>query len=315
MLTCAVCFVFVFVPLLSAVGGVKVVLTPDELKRIKDLGEPGLVLMGFKPYDALKVGHNIKNAYFIYPDDSQVADSSRAFKALLLGMHQLRQIAICRLIYRKGSVPRFVALVPQMAKIDSDTGEVLQAPGFNLIFLPYADDIRNLKFEPTPIATEELIVDAKKIVEKLTVKSLPLIQNPVLQQHYRVIQAIALGEREPAPVVDMLVPDAEGMAKYAPLISSFAADARALGEAAQAEIEPVQRGKRKAGGDGDGTPKKPKKEDVDYSSVDWKQCVENDTLKKLTVPVLKVYCRQHKLPLSGTKADLLERVTSHLLSA
>ena len=41
-----------------------------------------------------------------------------------------------------------------------------------MIFLPYADDVRNLKFEPTPIATDELIVDAKKIVEKLTVKSL-----------------------------------------------------------------------------------------------------------------------------------------------
>ena len=133
-------------------GGVKVALDHKaEVPKIKDLGEPGLVLMGFKPFESLKVYHNIKNAYFIFPDDTQVTDSCKAFKAILGAMTTLKQIAICRLIYRKGSVPRFVALQPQIAKIDPDGGEVIQSPGFNMIFLPYADDIRNLKFEPTPI--------------------------------------------------------------------------------------------------------------------------------------------------------------------
>lgn len=59
-----------------------------------------------------------------------------------------------------------------ISDVVADGGEVIQPPGFNMIFLPYADDVRNLKFDPTPIATDELIVDAKKIVEKLTVKSL-----------------------------------------------------------------------------------------------------------------------------------------------
>jgi hypothetical protein len=105
-------------------------------------------------------------------DEGSVTDSNKAFKALLHAMASLKQLAICRLVYRKGSVPRFVALLPQLAKIDPETGEVLQPPGLNMIFLPYADDMRNLRFEPTPIATDELIIDAKKIVEKLTVKSL-----------------------------------------------------------------------------------------------------------------------------------------------
>lgn len=211
-------------------GGVRVHFSDEEMKRIKEIGEPGLVLMGFKPFTALRVHHNVKNPYFIYPDDTAVTDSARAFKALLMAMTSMRQIAICRLIYRKGTVPRFVALVPQVAKVDpgqcnhqarggeggqrcrhkavgivaawhessvarfrfsfdsglfgvfivvfpifflfADGGEVIQPPGFNMIFLPYADDVRNLKFDPTPIATDELIVDAKKIVEKLTVKSL-----------------------------------------------------------------------------------------------------------------------------------------------
>ena len=54
-----------------------------------------------------------------------------------------------------------------------------------MIFLPYADDVRNLKFEPTPIATDELIVDAKKIVEKLTVKSLSVDSRAHFTSHNR----------------------------------------------------------------------------------------------------------------------------------
>jgi ATP-dependent DNA helicase 2 subunit 1 len=86
-------------------------------------------------------------------------------------MHELKQVAICRLIYRKGSIPRFVALFPQMARVDPDSGEVLQYPGMNLVFLPYADDIRKLRFDPTPIATDNLIDDAKKVVAKVKLRS------------------------------------------------------------------------------------------------------------------------------------------------
>lgn len=295
-------------------GGVPVEISPEEQKEIKVLGEPGLLLMGFKPFDALKVHHNVKSSYFVYPDEGAVTDSNKAFKALLQAMASLKQLAIFRLVYRKGSIPRFVALLPQLAKIDPDTGEVLQPPGMNMVFLPYADDMRNLRFEPTPIATEELIVEAKKIVEKLTVKGLPRVSNPTLQHHYRVIQAIALSEPEPAPVEDLLLPDEEGMAKFAPLISHFAQEAREIGEAARAEIEPPAPRKRKAAAaDGEEGAKRAKPAEPDYASIDWQVQLDNDTLKKLTVPTLKVYCRHHKLPLSGAKAELLERVTDHLL--
>lgn len=258
-------------------GGAKVIFKDAELKQIKEIDSTGLVLMGFKPFDAIKVHFNFKNSYFIYPDDAQFTDSAKAFKALLIAMSELKQVAICRLIYRRGSIPRFVALLPQMAKIDPDDGEVLQAPGMNLIFLPYADDIRSLRFDPTPIATPQLIDDAKKVVAKLTVKSLPRISNPVLQKHYRVIQAIALEEEPPQEdeFEDALLPDTEGMAKYAPLIQKWASDARALGEAAQAEAEPPAARKRKAAADGEDGPKRPKKEEPDYADVDWKQHLAN----------------------------------------
>jgi len=297
-------------------GGVKVTFTDDEMKQIKDICEPGLVLMGFKPHTALRVHHNIKNPYFIFPDDGQISDSSTAFKALLFACQQLKQIAIARLTYRKGSVPRFVALIPQIAKIDPDGGEVLRPPGFNLVFLPYADDLRNLRFEQTPIATDELILDAKKVVDRLTVKHIPAIPNPALQKHYRVIQAIALEEAPPGDdqIEDMLQPDTEGMAKYEVLIKKFAEDTATLGATVLADEEPPPSRKRKADGEGGGS-KRPKAEEPDYDTIDWKQLMENDTLKKQTIPVLKVYLRHHKLPLAGTKADVLERVTNHLLTS
>jgi ATP-dependent DNA helicase 2 subunit 1 len=48
-------------------GGVQVEISAAEQKELKVLGDPGLLLMGFKPFDALKVHHNIKSAYFVYP--------------------------------------------------------------------------------------------------------------------------------------------------------------------------------------------------------------------------------------------------------
>jgi hypothetical protein len=71
-------------------GGEKVYFTTEEMNLIKEVGPPGvgarllrsahrhllssiragLTLMGFKSLRKLKVYHNFKQAYFIYPDES-----------------------------------------------------------------------------------------------------------------------------------------------------------------------------------------------------------------------------------------------------
>lgn len=48
-------------------------------------------------------------------------------------------------------------------------GQQTRPPGFHLVFLPYADDIRSLKFDPSAIAEDELILKAKKGNFTLTV--------------------------------------------------------------------------------------------------------------------------------------------------
>ena len=44
----------------------------DELMWMKKFDDPGLVLIGFKPLDRLKLHHHIRPAVFIYPEEQQV---------------------------------------------------------------------------------------------------------------------------------------------------------------------------------------------------------------------------------------------------
>lgn len=91
----------------------KVEFTKEEMNRIKEFGEPSLVLIGFKPRDRLKVYHNIKAPYFIYPDDERVENSGKFFDGLIESMIKMKKVAIARFIPRNRSKVRFVALIPQ----------------------------------------------------------------------------------------------------------------------------------------------------------------------------------------------------------
>lgn len=102
--------------------------------------------MGFKPSSALKAHYNIKTANFIYPDETVVVGSSVLFNALLTRLSALDKVAICRFIPRVNAAPRFVALLPQLEVLDANKIQV-QPPGFHVIYLPYADDLRSLDYE------------------------------------------------------------------------------------------------------------------------------------------------------------------------
>jgi len=102
------------------VGGEKVNITPQDVKQIKYFDKTGMKLMGFKPKSALKVFHNIKHSYFVYPDEKRMTGSSQVIDALIQEMQREDKVAIVRFIPRDNSVVRFCALVPQQEKIDED---------------------------------------------------------------------------------------------------------------------------------------------------------------------------------------------------
>ena len=69
-------------------------------------------------------------------NSSQVAD------ALIKTMIAKSKIALVKIVPTRVSIPRFAVLVPQ---IESDDEDHFQTPaGFNLIFLPYADDMKKM---------------------------------------------------------------------------------------------------------------------------------------------------------------------------
>lgn len=44
----------------------------DEVDEIKKFDDPGLVLIGFKTMDRLKLHYHVRPALFIYPEEEQV---------------------------------------------------------------------------------------------------------------------------------------------------------------------------------------------------------------------------------------------------
>jgi hypothetical protein len=60
-----------------------------------------------------------------------------------------KKYMLARFIFRKKSAPNLVALVPQEEEFEN--GLQTKPPGMWMTFLPYADDIRNLKFPSMPV--------------------------------------------------------------------------------------------------------------------------------------------------------------------
>lgn len=207
-------------------GSEKVRFSDEEMKEIKKFDEPSLTLMGFKPSNRLKEYHNVRNSYFIYPDDERIEGSSQVFHSLIEEMLEMDKIAIVRFIPKRCSVVSFAAMVPQNEGYDEENNQT--PPGFNLIFLPFADDLRDLQelktnhqnfSETTP--SREQILCAKRIINAMDFDfSSMQFENPDLQSFYSYLQSSALGDK-PEKVNDYLMPDYDGLKKIEPLIANF----------------------------------------------------------------------------------------------
>lgn len=126
-------------------GGKRVYFTRDDIVEIKHFDSPGLQLICFKPLSSLRWNENIRSPYFLHPCNGYIEGSSTAFMAILNSMVKKGKFALARLIARRTSEPRLVALVPQ-EEVSDEMGQV-QPSGFNVIFLPYLDDIRDVPVE------------------------------------------------------------------------------------------------------------------------------------------------------------------------
>jgi ATP-dependent DNA helicase 2 subunit 1 len=46
----------------------RIILTKEDITKIKRLRKPGITLVGFKPKKLIKPYHNLRPSYFLYPD-------------------------------------------------------------------------------------------------------------------------------------------------------------------------------------------------------------------------------------------------------
>ena len=206
----------------------------EEMRAVKKFDRVGITLMGFKPRSFLKPYHNVKHSTFVFPDEKKVVGSQQCADALIKEMIRKDKVAIVRAQARDNASVRFCAMLPQDESFDEDFG-LQTPPGFQLVVLPYAEDIRDLSdikeaagLGKTDSGEEVPVIDTLKQEEKnaarLLIKNLTIdfnsrnFENPSIQTFYSGLQALALNEEEPEPVEDLLEPDYEEMQRFQPVV-------------------------------------------------------------------------------------------------
>ncbi|EJD49609.1 Ku DNA-binding complex, Ku70 subunit [Auricularia subglabra TFB-10046 SS5] len=281
----------------------RVYFTKDEVKQFRTLGlEPGLKLLGFKDRTELRFEDNVKHSLFIYPNESAFNGSTRTFAALLQVLAKKDKFALVVGITRANSSPAFYAMIPQEEVLDK-AGAQIVPPGFHLIVLPFADDIRSATVESAEAASDELKDAARALINKLNVKSgydPKKFPNPALKLHYEQLQALAFDEPydfekfdDPsAPPYDVI------HQRAGPLLVKWK---EALDEdPASEKIKVTATGgtKRKAAASTVG----------DVADAEIRSRADAGTLDKLKVDQLKAFLRSKGQSVSGKKADLTDRI-------
>lgn len=282
-------------------GGRRICFENDEVAEIRRFDESGLQLMGFKPRSCIKPYFHVKPAQFIYPDEGSVTGSTTLFTALLRKCMDRDVVAICKYVPGKSNPPKFVALVPQEEELDEHKVQTMP-PGFHIIFLPFADDFRKVKLEETPKATEEQIDAAKEVIKKLKFPfSSEAFENPVLQNHWRNIEALALDREEPDELIDYTMPADDKITKKAgSAIRDF------MEMVFPADYVP---GQKRRGPGLDAATKRARAADA-VNDLDLETEARAGRLGKMTVANLKEAARKANIPCLATrKADIIDAIS------
>ncbi|KAL0588780.1 X-ray repair cross-complementing protein 6 [Plecturocebus cupreus] len=176
-------------------GSHQIILEKEEIEELKWFDDPGLMLMGFKPLVMLNKHHYLRPSLFVYPEESQVIGSSTPFSALLLKCLEKEVTTLCR--YTPWRTSHLILWI-----------WCHRMRSFQLVFLPFADDKkRKMPLTEKIMATPEQRDKMKAVVEKLcfTHRS-HSFENPVLQQPFRNLEALALDLMEPEQAVDLTLP-------------------------------------------------------------------------------------------------------------
>ena len=199
-------------------GTKKVIFSKEEMKKVKVMEEPGMTLLGFKSIDSIKPYYNIRESYFIYPNESYSNGAGKLMDALIKQLSNKKKCAIVKFVAREGSLVRFCALLPQLERYDEDYFQT--PPGFNMVVLPWADDLRSNSDilskcpKDIPYISDKQSELARKIIKKMNISfDCRSFENFELQKFYATLQALALGEGNIEKIDDTIQPHDEGLKK------------------------------------------------------------------------------------------------------
>ena len=323
-------------------GNKRIIFSKEEMNKIKFFEEPGMKLLGFKSIESIKPYYNVHESYFIYPNELFSNGSGTLVDAMIKQMLNKNKCAIVKFVSREGSVVKICALMPQAEKYDEDYFQT--PPGFNMIILPWADDIRSnseimAKYpKELPKVNEEQSELAKKIIKKMNISfDCRAFENIELQKFYSTLQALALEENNIEQVDDTMQPHTEGLEKVLKgldenfrktifgengglpkdLIEKYQGRKRQRSKSVDSESsESLNKKKRnkKSKENIDNEENDDEEERGNYFSDDvirkmWK----NQKLKKMNVPELKGICRIRNIVTKGLKKEqILEKIRIYL---
>lgn len=300
-------------------GGSQVLFTDEEQKKLKTWESPVLRIIGFKPQSMLPVWASVKKATFIYPSEDGYIGSTRTFAALWQKLLKDKIMGLAWFVARANAAPLIVAILPSAERFDDVSGAYIIPPGLWLYPIPFADDVRERPQVPKPlVAGEDLIDQMRLVVQQLQLPKAiydpTKYSNPALQWHYKVLQAMALGEELPTQGDDKTTPKFRQIDKRAgEYIKSWG---QILEEQSRAYTK-VHYGdsdgaRLKRGSDGEEGPQKriktEKKGLEGMSHDDLKKLVVAGNLSKYTIPELRDCLVSKGLSGSGKKGDMVERV-------
>jgi len=306
-------------------GGETISFSEEELNNIRNFGDPGLRIVGFKPISMLPIWANHRPSTFIYPSEEDFIGSTRVFSALHQKLLRDQKMGIVWYIPRRKANPQLAALLPGEERRNEE-GEQTMPPGFWIKPLPFADDIREPPDTNVVKAPDSLTDAMRVIVQQLqlpkAIYDLHKYPNPSLQWFYRILQALALEEDLPEKAEDKTLPRWKQIHKRAGqyvvewgeiLDEQF----RMWQQDNDRHVKPTASGaakRTKADGASSAKSQKVKQEDEDdeegLTDRDMKTAYQRDALSKFKVADLKAWLQGKGLGKGLTKkADLVEAVT------
>ncbi|KAI8902057.1 SPOC like C-terminal domain-containing protein [Globomyces pollinis-pini] len=289
------------------VGGQMSIFTESEYKNIKSFGDQGILLLGFRSAESLKVKFNIKPAKFIIPDEDTYIGSCSLMAHFVERMASRNLIAICRFISRKNGSPKLVALKPQIASYNAiDRREI--PCGFFMIILPFADDLRSITAKAPELPDQEEVDMLKSIITAIGVTSFcpESHRNPVLQKHYETLHSLAFESANvPLEKVIKHQPEPAPEQSCIEMIKNFN------------EMTALKHGNsnhlKRDNAAGATESRKRQKKDEEFGIEDFRTAMKEGTLTKFTVAQISQCLQSLNVKAKGRKkADLIEQLIANL---